>query len=125
VSIAVELVTDPSIIILDEPTSGLDSFSALSLTRMLHKFARDHGKTVIAAIHQPSSEAFHKYFDRLLLMQEGHIVYQGPTCLALQHFVSLGVEIKGKYKNPADVFMRALCVSEGTDQTFINAYDDA
>jgi ABC-type multidrug transport system ATPase subunit len=64
---------------------------------MLHKFAHEHGKTVIAAIHQPSSEAFHSYFDRLLLMQDGHIIYQGETNKALAHFERLGVYLKGKY----------------------------
>ena len=35
VSIGVELVTDPSLIVLDEPTSGLDSFRATDVCRIL------------------------------------------------------------------------------------------
>ena len=72
-SIGVELITDPSIIRLDEPTSGLDSIKALQIVKLLHKLARK-GKTVISTIHQPSSMAF-TYFDRLILMMDGHIVY--------------------------------------------------
>lgn len=55
VAIGVELVTDPSVIVLDEPTSGLDSFTATALYKTLHKFAHERGKTVIGAVHQPSS----------------------------------------------------------------------
>ena len=50
-SIGIELVTDPSLIVLDEPTSGLDSANALNLYKTLHDFAHEHGKTVIGAVH--------------------------------------------------------------------------
>ena len=50
-AIGVELVTDPSLIMLDEPTSGLDSFKALGIVKVLHKLARDKGKTIVATIH--------------------------------------------------------------------------
>lgn len=73
-AIASELVTDPSIILLDEPTSGLDSFKALAICKLLRHLAHDKGKTVLATIHTPSSEAFF-YFDKLILMMDGHIVY--------------------------------------------------
>ncbi len=72
-AIAVELITNPSMIFLDEPTSGLDSFKALQIVTLLRKLARQ-GKTIVSTIHQPSSEAFSK-FDRLILMSDGHIVY--------------------------------------------------
>ena len=74
VSIGVELVSDPAIILLDEPTSGLDSFMARSICELLHNLAREKGKTVLSTIHSPSSEAFF-FFDRLILMADGHIVY--------------------------------------------------
>jgi len=72
-AIGVELITDPSLVLLDEPTSGLDSFRAYQIVKLLKKQARK-GKTVIATIHQPSSESFRE-FDRLILMMDGHIVF--------------------------------------------------
>ena len=39
-AIAVELITNPSMIFLDEPTSGLDSFKALQIVSLLRKLAR-------------------------------------------------------------------------------------
>ena len=50
-AIGVELVTDPSLILLDEPTSGLDSFTATHICRILSRYARKHGKTIISTIH--------------------------------------------------------------------------
>lgn len=73
-SIGVEIITDPNIIFLDEPTSGLDSFTALKIVRLLHKLAKDYGKTVVSTIHQPSTESF-KEFDNLMLLIDGNIVY--------------------------------------------------
>lgn len=75
--IGVEIISDPSLILLDEPTSGLDSFKAYSIVKLLRQQAR-RGKTIIATIHQPSSAAFGQ-FDRLILMQDGNIVYQGSA----------------------------------------------
>jgi ABC-type multidrug transport system ATPase subunit len=49
-AIAVELITDPSLLLLDEPTSGLDSFTALSIVKLLRYLARK-GKTIISTIH--------------------------------------------------------------------------
>lgn len=71
------MITNPSLILLDEPTSGLDSFKAIQIVRLLKKLARS-GKTVISTIHQPSSEAF-SLFDRLILMCDGHCVYQNQA----------------------------------------------
>ena len=50
-SIAVEMISSPSLIVLDEPTSGLDSSAAASLVQKLRTLA-DQGKTVVAVIHQ-------------------------------------------------------------------------
>nr|CAG8510389.1 13218_t:CDS:10 [Entrophospora candida] len=72
VSIASELLTDPSIILLDEPTSGLDSSLALELTNILKTFALKHSKTIIMVIHQPSSQVF-ELLDKLLLMADGRM----------------------------------------------------
>jgi ABC-type multidrug transport system ATPase subunit len=57
ISIALELVAAPQVLILDEPTSGLDAQAALSIIELLRLFSRQ-GLTVICVIHQPRVEIF-------------------------------------------------------------------
>jgi ABC-type multidrug transport system ATPase subunit len=90
-SIGVELITNPSILFLDEPTSGLDSFNAEKIVKLLVRQART-GKTIISTIHQPNSSTF-KQFDRLLLMMEGHTIYQGGANESVDYFNDLGIRV--------------------------------
>lgn len=108
-AIGVELITDPSVILLDEPTSGLDSFMAKTICKLLQKLAHQNGKTIISTIHQPSSQAF-AYFDRLLLMADGNIVYQGMAFDSPAYFSKLNYS-GSKFSNPADIFMKALSIN--------------
>eukprot|EP00347_Sterkiella_histriomuscorum_P020475 403337662 len=108
VAIGVELITDPSLILLDEPTSGLDSFKAVQIVKLLQRQARK-GKTVIATIHQPGSESF-ACFDRIILMCDGNIVYQGDAAQSTFYFNQLGIQCP-KFANPADFFMRILTIN--------------
>ena len=95
-------------ILLDEPTSGLDSFTAVKIVQVLKKLAREKGKTIISTIHQPSSEAFLN-FDRLILMADGYIVFQGIAKDSAQYF-NMRVD-SGKCLNPCDFFMRELSIN--------------
>ena len=85
-SIAFELISDPSVLLLDEPTSGLDSLTAFVIVRNLRELAVKKGKNIIMTIHQPSAEIF-ALFDRLVLMAEGSIIYQGAAAQAIPYFV--------------------------------------
>lgn len=49
-SIAVELITNPSVIFLDEPTTGLDSVTAMRIVTVLAEMA-DHGRNIMCTIH--------------------------------------------------------------------------
>jgi ABC-type multidrug transport system ATPase subunit len=84
-SIAFELISDPQVILLDEPTSGLDSLTSFIIVRYLKKLAMRQNKTVIMTIHQPNSDIVH-LFDRLILLVEGRIIYQGPNEDARSYF---------------------------------------
>lgn len=55
VSIGLELIADPDVLLLDEPTSGLDSVSAARVANVLHSIAHDPVSPIpiIASIHQP------------------------------------------------------------------------
>ena len=81
-SIALEILTRPSLLFLDEPTSGLDSASAFFVVQTLRNIAHD-GRTVISSIHQPSSEVF-ALFDDLFLLSGGQTVYFGPAKMAVE-----------------------------------------
>ncbi|CAL7935410.1 unnamed protein product [Xylocopa violacea] len=74
-SIGVEIVTKPSILLLDEPTTGLDSASSNQVIGLLHKIARG-GCTVACVIHQPSSRMISQ-FDDLLIIHNGKSFYYG------------------------------------------------
>jgi len=81
-SIALEILTRPTLLFLDEPTTGLDSASAYFVAQTLRNLAHD-SKTVISSIHQPSSEVF-ALFDNLFLLSGGQTVYFGPAQKATQ-----------------------------------------
>ncbi|KAJ3273819.1 hypothetical protein HDU76_010769, partial [Blyttiomyces sp. JEL0837] len=89
VSIGVELVTSPSVLLLDEPTSGLDSFNALSVVRTLADLAHKHGKTIIFTIHQPRSDVY-TLFDNVLVLAGGATLYCGPGSGASAHVRNMG-----------------------------------
>uniref|UniRef100_A0A0D9YPS0 ABC transporter domain-containing protein n=1 Tax=Oryza glumipatula TaxID=40148 RepID=A0A0D9YPS0_9ORYZ len=75
-TIAVELVVNPSIIFMDEPTSGLDARAASIVMRTI-KNTVNTGRTVVCTIHQPSIDIF-EYFDELLLLKRGgRVIYAG------------------------------------------------
>jgi energy-coupling factor transporter ATP-binding protein EcfA2 len=79
VSIGIELVAAPDVLVLDEPTSGLDSVSASRLIKLLKNLAEDEETktTIIASIHQPSSALYHS-FSQVVLLSNGKQLYFGP-----------------------------------------------
>ena len=76
-TIGYELISNPSLLLLDEPTSGLDSHTALKICQLL-KAEASRGTSIIATIHQPSFEIFNT-FDRVILLSDGHTIYNGKT----------------------------------------------
>ncbi|KAI0081441.1 hypothetical protein K474DRAFT_1656588 [Panus rudis PR-1116 ss-1] len=109
VSIGLELVARPDVLILDEPTSGLDSVSAAKVANVLRSLAEGDGNgegkvAVIASIHQPSSHLF-QTFDQILLLSHGRSLYCGPGGLApAQYFSSHGIPYHEGY-NVADYLL--------------------
>ncbi|XP_050384707.1 pleiotropic drug resistance protein 1-like isoform X3 [Argentina anserina] len=104
-TIAVELVANPSIIFMDEPTSGLDARAAAIVMRTVRNTV-DTGRTVVCTIHQPSIDIFEAFDELLLLKRGGQEIYVGPlghhSCNLISYFEDIeGVgKIKDGY-NPA------------------------
>ncbi|KAG4178795.1 hypothetical protein ERO13_A10G065800v2 [Gossypium hirsutum] len=75
-TIAVELVANPSIIFMDEPTSGLDARAAAIVMRTVRNTV-DTGRTVVCTIHQPSIDIFEAFDELLLMKRGGQVIYFG------------------------------------------------
>ncbi|KAJ4840743.1 hypothetical protein Tsubulata_005544 [Turnera subulata] len=104
-TIAVELVANPSIIFMDEPTSGLDARAAAIVMRTVRNTV-DTGRTVVCTIHQPSIDVFEAFDELLLLKRGGEQIYAGPlghhSCHLINYFESIeGVPINKDGYNPA------------------------
>ncbi|WP_129297061.1 ABC transporter ATP-binding protein/permease [Streptomyces lydicus] len=92
VSVALELLTKPSLIFLDEPTSGLDPGMDRDVMQLLRGLA-DDGRTVLVVTHSVAELAL---CDKLLVMAPGGgVAYFGPPEEALNFF---------QYDSWADVF---------------------
>eukprot|EP00123_Amoebidium_parasiticum_P009594 comp19578_c0_seq1/m.23017 comp19578_c0_seq1/g.23017 ORF comp19578_c0_seq1/g.23017 comp19578_c0_seq1/m.23017 type:complete len:697 (-) comp19578_c0_seq1:129-2219(-) len=99
VTVAIEMVANPSVLFLDEPTSGLDAYGSLRLVRVLRRLA-DKGHNVVCTIHQPRSDIF-ALFDDLYLMKAGRTIYAGPIKGIRDYFLEAGYEMDPTV-NPAD-----------------------
>jgi len=92
VSIGVEVIHDPKVLILDEPTSGLDSISALQIIDMLKVMAESRGRTIILTIHQPGYRMV-KLFNSILLLADGIVLHHGTVDLLGVNLRLMGLEI--------------------------------
>ncbi|KAF1859242.1 hypothetical protein Lal_00009826 [Lupinus albus] len=104
-TIAVELVANPSIIFMDEPTSGLDARAAAIVMRTVRNTV-DTGRTVVCTIHQPSIDIFEAFDELFLMKRGGREIYVGPLGRHSTHLIKYFESIEGVSKikdgyNPA------------------------
>ncbi|KAM6568330.1 hypothetical protein CsatB_016315 [Cannabis sativa] len=116
-SIGLEILTQPQIMLLDEPTTGLDSASAFFVVCTLRNIAHN-GRIVVCSIHQPSGYLF-DLFDDLYLLSGGEAVYFGDAKLAVKFFEEAGFPCPTK-ANPSDHFLR--CVNSDFDNNIISTH---
>ncbi|KAL5174917.1 ABC transporter G family member 11 [Glycine soja] len=107
-SICIEILTHPKLLFLDEPTSGLDSAASYYVMSGIANLIQRDGiqRTIVASVHQPSSEVFQLFHD-LFLLSSGETVYFGPASDANQFFASNGFPCPPLY-NPSDHYLRII-----------------
>ncbi|XP_071557288.1 ATP-binding cassette sub-family G member 4-like isoform X3 [Temnothorax nylanderi] len=111
-SIGVEMITKPSVLLLDEPTSGLDSAASNQLVNMLHGMARENC-TVVCAIHQPSSQMI-SLFDDIMVLNQGRSMYCGPKSEILNTYSVAGFTCPSFY-NIAEFVLEVITEQRGGD----------
>ncbi|MEX1048567.1 MAG: ATP-binding cassette domain-containing protein [Akkermansiaceae bacterium] len=83
--LAMELVSDPKILLCDEVTSGLDPRSEREIVRLLHDLSRNDGRIVLSVTH---SLAHLELYDSILVLHEGRVAFHGPP-EQLTHYFSV------------------------------------
>lgn len=87
-AIAAVLAMQPAVLILDEPTASLDIHGARSVLSTLRRLNQQQGITIVLVEHRldlavPETGAA-PFIDRLLIMDDGHIVRDGAPHALLQ-----------------------------------------
>ena len=83
--LAMELVSDPKLLLCDEVTSGLDPRSEREIVRLLHDLSRKDGRIVLSVTH---SLAHLELYDSILVLHEGRVAFHGPP-EKLTHYFSV------------------------------------
>ncbi|WP_435379963.1 ABC transporter ATP-binding protein [Aquipuribacter sp. MA13-13] len=77
VVLARALAQQPQVLLLDEPTSALDIGHQQTVLQLVDQLRREEGLTVVAAMHDLTSAG--QYGDRLVLLEDGRVVADGPA----------------------------------------------
>ena len=103
VSIAVELITKPSVIFLDEPTSGLDPATEEKIMKLFRQIA-ESGRTVILTTHAMENV---KLFDKIVVLMRGKLAFYGKPDEALTHLKAASFkELYDKLEEPIEQKLR-------------------
>ncbi|MFS8023498.1 putative ABC transporter, AAA+ ATPase domain, P-loop containing nucleoside triphosphate hydrolase [Helianthus anomalus] len=121
VSIGVDLVHDPGVLLMDEPTSGLDSTSALQLMLMLKTLAKDRGKTIVLTIHQPGFRIL-ELFDQVVLLVDGTVVHRGSLD-QLEHRLTLAGHCIPNHVNVLEFSIEMIKTLNITDVELESGFD--
>jgi ABC-type multidrug transport system ATPase subunit len=89
VSIAETLATKSTVTCWDNSTRGLDASTAYNYAKSLRIMTDVSDRTTLTTLYQ-AGEGIYDLMDKVLVIDEGRMLYQGPTSEAKQYFVDLG-----------------------------------
>ncbi|GLA67497.1 hypothetical protein AtubIFM56815_010928 [Aspergillus tubingensis] len=106
VSIAETLATKSSVVCWDNSTRGLDASTALDYAKSLRIMTDISKRTTFVTLYQ-AGESIYELMDKVLVIDQGRMLYQGPANEARQYFVNLGFHCP-EQSTTAD-FLTSLC----------------
>ncbi|KAL2828234.1 ABC drug exporter AtrF [Aspergillus cavernicola] len=106
VSIAETLATKSSVVCWDNSTRGLDASTALDYAKSLRIMTDVSKRTTLVTLYQ-AGESIYELMDKVLVVDSGRMLFQGPAYLARQYFVNLGFYCP-EQSTTAD-FLTSLC----------------
>ena len=106
VSIAEALATKSTIVCWDNSTRGLDASTALDYAKSLRIMTDVSDRTTITTLYQ-AGEGIYELMDRVLVIDEGRMLYQGPAKEARKYFEDLGFYAPPRQTTPD--FLTSIC----------------
>ncbi|THC91996.1 hypothetical protein EYZ11_008526 [Aspergillus tanneri] len=106
VSIAETLVTKSSVVCWDNSTRGLDASTALDYAKSLRIMTDVSKRTTLVTLYQ-AGESIYELMDKVMVIDSGRMLYQGPANEAKQYFLDLGFYFP-EQSTTAD-FLTSLC----------------
>lgn len=106
VSIAEALATKSTIVCWDNSTRGLDASTALDYAKSLRIMTDVSDRTTITTLYQ-AGEGIYELMDKVLVIDEGRMLYQGPANEARQYFIDLGFHAPPRQTTPD--FLTSIC----------------
>ncbi|KAM7198531.1 putative ABC transporter [Rhypophila sp. PSN 637] len=106
VSIAETLATKSTVACWDNSTRGLDASTALDYAKSLRIMTDISDRTTITTLYQ-AGEGIYELMDKVLVIDEGRMLYQGPASEARQYFIDLGFHAPER-QTTAD-FLTSIC----------------
>jgi ABC-type multidrug transport system ATPase subunit len=106
VSIAETLATKSSVVCWDNSTRGLDASTALDYAKSLRIMTDVSKRTTLVTLYQ-AGESIYELMDKVLVIDAGRMLYQGPADEAKQYFIDLGFYCP-EQSTTAD-FLTSLC----------------
>ncbi|VBB84819.1 Putative ABC transporter [Podospora comata] len=119
VSIAEALATKSTIVCWDNSTRGLDASTALDYAKSLRVMTDVSDRTTITTLYQ-AGEGIYELMDKVLVIDEGRMLYQGPANEARQYFIDLGFHAPPR-QTTAD-FLTSIC--DPVTRQFRPGYED-
>lgn len=106
VGIAETLATKSTVVCWDNSTRGLDASTALDYAKSLRIMTDISNRTTIVTLYQ-AGEGIYELMDKVLVIEAGRMIYQGPAARARQYFIDLGFHAPER-QTTAD-FLTAVC----------------
>ncbi|KAM7183929.1 putative ABC transporter [Naviculisporaceae sp. PSN 640] len=106
VSIAETLATKSTVTCWDNSTRGLDASTALDYAKSLRIMTDISDRTTITTLYQ-AGEGIYELMDKVLVIDEGRMLYQGPATEARQYFIDLGFHAPERQTTPD--FLTSIC----------------
>jgi ATP-binding cassette subfamily G (WHITE) protein 2 (SNQ2) len=119
VSIAETLATKSTVNCWDNSTRGLDASTALDYAKSLRIMTDMSNRTTLVTLYQ-AGEGIYEVMDKVMVIDAGRCIYQGPAKAAKQYFIDLGFKCPER-QTTAD-FLTA--VTDPTERQFCPGFED-